>query len=128
MGEAVTVAGRVFDWKNLTITIGNTKTMHHDICNGLVITEIRIWPVTDPDASRLKAKCSITFNEVIRINSCRLIEGARGLFLSWPAEKRPGSEDWYSLAHAITREGSDKITEAVVKTWKEMLAAVGQAG
>ena len=92
--------------------------MNIKIENRLTITEIRIWPVRDPDASRVKAMASITFNEALRVNGCRLIEGAKGLFLSYPAEKKPGADEWVSFVHPVTRDASDKIQDAVIEHWK----------
>ena len=92
--------------------------MNIDIENGLTITEIRIWPVRGPDASRVKAMATITFNDTLRVNGCRIIEGAKGPFVSYPAEKRPGSESWISTGHPVTRDASDKIQDAVIEHWK----------
>ena len=92
--------------------------MNIDIENGLTITEIRIWPVRDPDASRVKAMATITFNDTLRVNGCRIIEGAKGPFVSYPTEKRPGSENWISTGHPVTRDASDKIQDAVIEHWK----------
>lgn len=96
-----------------------------DIENGLVLTEARIWPVRDPQASRVKAMVSLTFNDCIRVNSCRIIEGARGCFLSFPSEKKQGTDEWTSFVHTTTRAGSEKLKDAVIGQWNEMLAAAG---
>ena len=59
----------------------------------LVPTEIQIWPVRNAEASRIKAMASITFNHGLRVNGCKIIEGAKGMFLSYPqreeARNRP---------------------------------------
>ena len=92
--------------------------MNIKIENRLTITEIRIWPVRGPDASRVKAMATITFNDTLRVNGCRIIEGAKGPFVSYPTEKRPGSENWISTGHQVTRDASDKIQDAVIEHWK----------
>ena len=92
--------------------------MNIDIENGLTITEISIWPIRDPDALRVKAMASITFNGALRVNGCRLIEGAKGPFLSYPAEKKPGADEWVSFVHPVTRSASNKIQDAVIEHWK----------
>ena len=92
--------------------------MNIEIGNGLTITEIRAWPVRDAQALRIKAMVSITFNNLLRINECRIIEGAKGPFLSYPSEKKPGSEYWTSFAHPVTRDASNKIQDAVIEHWK----------
>ena len=92
--------------------------MSIDVENGLTITEISIWPVRDAQALRIKAMASITFNGALRVNGCRIIEGAKRPFVSYPAEKKPGSENWISYAHPVTRDASDKIQDAVIEHWK----------
>lgn len=89
------------------------------------LTEIRIWPVRDPEASRIKAMASLTFNGALRVNGCRLIEGAKGLFLSFPAEKKPGTDEWVSFFHPVSREANERIQEAVVGRFHELVAAAG---
>lgn len=92
-----------------------------DIGNGLRLTEIRIWPTRDADVSRIKATASLTLNDAFRVNGCRIIEGAKGLFLSYPSEKIPGSENWAILAHAISRETSNKTQDAVLKQYRALV-------
>lgn len=87
------------------------------------LTEIRIWPVRDPDASRIKAMASLTFNGVLRVNGCRLIEGAKGMFLSFPAEKKPGTDEWVSFFHPVSREANERIQSAVVERFQELVAS-----
>lgn len=103
----------------------NTRNQQSSVPSqdGLELTEIQIWPVRDPQASRIKAMASLTFNGMIRVNSCRLIEGAKGMFVSFPAEKRQGSDEWTSFVHPITREASDRIQEKVVERYRELVAA-----
>lgn len=100
----------------------NSETQSRD---ALELTEIQIWPVRDPDASRIKAMASLTFNGVIRVNSCRLIDGAKGLFVSFPAEKKHGTDEWVSFVHPVTREVSDRIQERVIGRYHELVGAAG---
>jgi len=89
----------------------------------LELTEIQIWPVRDPDASRVKAMASLTFNGTIRVNGCRLVDGTKGLFVSFPAERKQGTEDWVSFVHPVSREANEKIQEKVVGRYRELVAA-----
>ena len=92
--------------------------MNIDIENGLTITEIRVWPLHVEQALRIKAMATITFNETLRVNGCRIIEGAKGPFVSYPSEKKPESENWISYAHPVTRSASNAIQDAVIEHWK----------
>lgn len=95
--------------------------MSTNIGNNLEITEIRIWPTRDAQMPRLKAMVSLTFNGTLRVNGCRIIEGAKGLFLSYPAQKRVGSDYWDSLFHPVDRDTSNAIQETVLKQYRELV-------
>ena len=89
--------------------------------NGLVLTEIRIWPMRDAQALRVKATVSLTFNDVLRVNGCRIIEGAKGLFLSYPSEKRPGRDEWDSFVHPTERDASNRIQAKVLEDFENLV-------
>lgn len=95
--------------------------MNNEIENGLTLTEIRIWPTRDADVSRVKAMVKLTFNDTLRMNGCRIIEGAKGLFLSYPSERKPGSEDWIPLCFTVNRRASDEIQEAVLQEYRGLI-------
>lgn len=95
--------------------------MSTNIGNNLEITEIRIWPTRDAQMLRVKAMVSLTFNDVLRVNRCRIIEGAKGLFLSYPAQKRVESDYWDSLFHPVERDTSDAIQAAVLEQYREQV-------
>lgn len=94
------------------------------IGDGLELTEIRIWPVRDADVSRVKAMVSLTFNKTLRVNRCRIIEGCKGLFVSYPAEKKVGGDQWVSHAHPVSRAASEAIEKTVIARYE--LLRLGQ--
>lgn len=81
----------------------------------LTLTEIQIWPVRNPDASRVKAMASITINDALKINNLRIIEGSKGLFVSFPSEKKPGTDTYYPIALLINRQDSDIIQAQILE-------------
>jgi DNA-binding cell septation regulator SpoVG len=86
----------------------------------LEITEIQIWPMRNPEASRVKAKVSITFNNVMRVNGCKIIESSNGPFLSFPSEKRPGTEQYFPIFHFIDRQASNAVQAAVLERFNAL--------
>ena len=88
----------------------------------LVTTEIQIWPVRNPEASRIKAMASITFNDALRVNGCRIIEGAKGMFLSYPCEKKPGTDQFFPLVHPVNRQLSESIQSEVIRKYMDLIA------
>lgn len=89
--------------------------------HNLTMTEVQIWPVRNPEASRIKAMATITFNNCLRVSGCKVIEGAKGLFLSFPCEKKPGSDQYFPLFHAVDRQANDKIQAEVIARYKSLL-------
>lgn len=92
-----------------------------DIGNGLQLTEIRIWPTRDAHVSRVKAMATLTFNDTLRVNQCRIIEGAKGFFLSYPSQQKLGSNDWIPLCFPVNRSVSDAIQTAVIAAYTTAL-------
>lgn len=92
-----------------------------DIGNGLRLTEIRIWPTRDAHVSRIKAMATLTFNDTLRVNQCRIIEGAKGLFLSYPSQQKLGSDDWIPLCFPVSRSASDAIQAAALDAYATAL-------
>lgn len=99
--------------------MGNQTVNEHEI----VMTEVQIWPLRKGDNSRVKAMVSITFNHALRVSGCRIIEGAKGLFLSYPSQKNPGSDLWFSLFMPLDRTLEAKINDEVIERFKSMVAA-----
>ena len=73
-------------------------------CDSILLTEVQIWPVRNPQASRIKAMASITLNGALRLNGCKIIEGSKGLFLAYPSEKKPGTDQYVPFFHTTDRE------------------------
>ncbi|MEN9308544.1 MAG: SpoVG [Fibrobacterota bacterium] len=89
----------------------------------ITLTEVQIWPVRNPDASRVKAMATVTFNGALRVSGCKIIEGSKGLFLSYPAEKKPGSDQYFPLFHTVDRNLNDKIQHEVLTQFHSLVAA-----
>ena len=88
----------------------------------LSITEVQIWPIRNAEGSRIKAMATITFNNTLRVNGCRIIEGAKGLFLSFPSQKKPGSDQYFPLFYPINRSTAAEIQDEVIERYKDMVA------
>lgn len=89
-------------------------------CDSISLTEVQIWPVRNPEGSRVKAMASIVLNGSLKINGCKIIDGSKGLFLSYPSEKRPGSDQYSPIFHTIDRGVSDKIQTEVITRFQAL--------
>lgn len=105
--------------RNTTTTLNEATTALNDAID---LTEVQIWPVRNPEGSRIKAMASITLNGSLRVNGCKIIEGSKGLFLSYPSEKKPGTDQYFPIFHAIDRTVGDKIQAQVLARFEALPA------
>ena len=89
----------------------------------VTVSEVQIWPVRNPEASRVKAMASITFNGALRVSGCRIIEGAKGLFVAYPSEKKPGSEQYCTLFIVLSRDEARAIEDRVLDKFNSLTKA-----
>jgi len=86
------------------------------------LTEVQIWPVRNPEGSRVKAMASIVLNGSLRVNGCKIIEGSKGLFLSFPSEKKAGTDQYFPIFHAIDRTVNERIQAEVLSRFEALPA------
>lgn len=98
----------------------NTTRTAPELNDALALTEVQIWPTRNSSASRIKAMASLTFNGALRVSGCKIVEGANGLFLSYPAEKKPGTDKFFPLFHAVDRDLGDRIQHEVLSRFQAM--------
>lgn len=96
------------------------ETVPEKSAESIVLTEVQIWPVRNPSASRVKAMASLVFNGALRVNGCRIVEGSRGLFLAFPGEKRPGTDQYVNLFFPVSREVNEKLQREVVSRFQAL--------
>ena len=65
---------------------------------------------------------SITFNHGLRVNGCKIIEGAKGMFLSYPSEKKAGTDQFFPLMHPVNRQLSENIQSEVIRKYMDLIA------
>lgn len=82
------------------------------------VTEVRIRKVNQ-DGSRMKAVCSVTFDDVFVVHDIKVVEGEKGLFIAMPSKKTPAGE-FRDIAHPITSEARQFIQDAILKKYQEM--------
>mgnify|MGYP000869328394 CR=1 FL=1 len=81
------------------------------------VTEVRIRKVGQ-DGSRMKAVCSVTFDDVFVVHDIKIVEGERGLFIAMPSRKTPAGE-FRDIAHPITSESRKSIQDAILNAYQE---------
>ncbi|HHY29671.1 MAG TPA: septation regulator SpoVG [Syntrophaceticus sp.] len=81
------------------------------------VTEVRIRKVNQ-DGSRMKAVCSVTFDNEFVVHDIKIVEGERGLFIAMPSRKTPAGE-FRDIAHPINSDTRKSIQEAILNAYQE---------
>lgn len=81
------------------------------------VTDVRVRRVTGPE-TKLKAYCSIVFDDMFVLHEVRVVEGAHGPFVAMPRRKT-GDSEYKDLAHPITAEAREMIQRTVLQAYQE---------
>ncbi len=90
--------------------------------SNIQLTAIQIWPLHRAD-SRVKAMAMITVNDSLRLSGLRIVEGRNGLFVSWPGEKKAGTDHYFNFIFPTSREVGDAIQREVLEHYHQAVAA-----
>lgn len=82
------------------------------------ITDVRVKKVSGNEG-KVKATCSVVFDEMFVVHDIRVIEGVRGVFVSMPRRKT-GANEYRDLAHPITAEARTLLQNAVLQAYNDM--------
>lgn len=88
----------------------------------LQITSCQVFPIKTP----LGKTCGFAravLNEQIQLTGLRIVDGANGLFVSYPNDPSYKGEDYKSLFYPLTRELRDHIESVILSKYEEALKA-----
>ena len=84
--------------------------------NNLVITQVKVRPVTPEPGNRLRAFATIIFNDALVINDIKVIEGKERLFIAMPSRKtKEGS--YVDIVHPINADTRTLVEEAILNQY-----------
>lgn len=81
------------------------------------ISDVRVRKTSGPE-SKLKAYCSVVFDEMFVVHDIRVVEGSNGVFVAMPRRKT-GENEYRDLAHPITAEARALIQQAVLDAYHQ---------
>ncbi|MGI6404989.1 MAG: septation regulator SpoVG [Syntrophaceticus sp.] len=81
------------------------------------VTEVRIRKVNQ-DGNRMKAVCSVTFDDEFVVHDIKVVEGDRGMFIAMPSRKTPSGE-FRDIAHPITSDTRKSIQDAILSAYED---------
>lgn len=79
------------------------------------ITDVRIFPVDD---KKLRAFVSVIFDGCFLVSDIKIIDGAKGLFLSMPSKKRRDGT-FKDVAHPLNVETRKMMEDAILAKFRE---------
>jgi stage V sporulation protein G len=89
--------------------------------NPISISHLKFVANPLAEQTKIKAFCSFTINDTLRMNSVRVVDGQNGKFLSYPSQKgKDGS--WYSLVQPASGEVKKAIEQSVLEEYQKTLA------
>lgn len=82
----------------------------------LELTELTIHPSKFND-SKTKALCTATFNHALIVTGIRIIQGVKGIFVSFPRTSRKGTLTPYPIVYTTSRELKKSIESRILATY-----------
>lgn len=80
------------------------------------VTDVRVRKVNQD--GKMKAVCSVTFDDAFVVHDIKVVEGQNGLFVAMPSRRTPSGE-FRDIAHPISAAARQQIQEAVLKAYQE---------
>ncbi|NPV28821.1 MAG: septation regulator SpoVG [Firmicutes bacterium] len=83
------------------------------------VTDVRIRRLNHE--GKMKAVCSVTFDDAFVVHDVKVVEGQKGLFVAMPSRRTPAGE-FRDIAHPISPDARELIQNAVLKAYQEATA------
>ncbi|MBA3953908.1 septation regulator SpoVG [Candidatus Dependentiae bacterium] len=80
------------------------------------ITEVKVYPATE--SSRLKAYATIVFEDCFIVRDLKVIEGAKGLFVSMPSRRRKDGT-FRDIVHPLNSDTRKMIEDRVIEEFNQ---------
>ena len=74
--------------------------------------DVRVYPIEEPKGNT-KAFASIAIEDLVAIRGIRIVEGAKGLFVSMPQSKDDSGE-YHDIAFPLTADLRKEISKSVL--------------
>lgn len=82
------------------------------------MTDVRIRKINHQ--GKMKAVCSVTFDDAFVVHEVKVVEGQKGLFVAMPSRRTPAGE-FRDIAHPISSDVRDLIQNAVLKAYQDAI-------
>lgn len=79
------------------------------------VTSVEIRRVQSGEG-KVKAICSVVFDEMFVVHDLRVVEGIKGVFVAMP-QRKSAEGKYQDIAHPITAEAREAIQKAVLHAY-----------
>lgn len=91
----------------------------------LAVTQVQVFPFKEgPFMGKMLALASIVLNDQLQVRGLRIMEGANGLYVSYPNDPFYKGEDFRSVCFPITRQLREHIENCVLEKYHASLDPV----
>ena len=84
------------------------------------ITNVNVRKICSND--KMKAVCSVTFDDMLVVHDIKVIEGKEKLFAAMPSRKSADGT-YRDIVHPITSDMREELQNAILKKYEEFLAS-----
>jgi len=84
-----------------------------------IISNVTVHPIKQP-VGKSVAFVRMTIDECLQLNNMRLVNGANGLFISFPNDPSYKGDDYKSIYYPITKAMRDEIETLAINKYNEM--------
>jgi stage V sporulation protein G len=88
------------------------ETNYPDGAYGMKVTSVQVYPMKE--MGKTKALARIVLNDSLQLTGLRVVEGASGLFVSYPQDLTYKGEDYRSVFYPVTKDLREYIEEQVL--------------
>ena len=81
------------------------------------ITEIKFFPLKKGD-SKVKAFASVTFDKALCVTGVRVVEGSKGLFISFP-QQLGSDKEYHDIVFPVSKEAREGLTKKILDAYKK---------
>ena len=90
----------------------------------LAVTQVKVFPLPDYERNGpLKAIAQVVLNDQLILRGLRVMDGAFGLFVSYPADPFSNNDDFRTVYNPITRQLREHIENCVLEKYQ---ACIGE--
>ena len=83
----------------------------------LKVTHSQVYPLTEP-VGKTRALARVVLNDQLQLTGLRIVDGASGLFVSYPNDPSYKGDDYRSLFYPVTKALREHIEEEVLKSYQ----------